>query len=96
MLIIVGKSEKIIEIGPETAEIEQSEPKNGENHLVFGQIWGDFGKFWDFEILTFLQFLGSDSSISAVSGRISMVFSLFLTAVSTLNNLQHFSNTLES
>ena len=45
MLIIVGKSEKIIEIGPETAEIEQSEPKNGENHLVFGQIWGDFGKF---------------------------------------------------
>ena len=45
MLIIVGESEKIIEIGPETAEIEQSEPKNDENHLIFGQIWGDFGKF---------------------------------------------------
>ena len=31
ILIVVGKSEKIIKIVPKTAEIEQSEPKNGEN-----------------------------------------------------------------
>ena len=36
MLIEVGKSEKIIKIGPDTAEIAKKQPKNGLKSARFG------------------------------------------------------------
>ena len=52
-VVEVGKSEKIIEIGPETAEIEQKLPKIAKIAKIskFGsdfkshQIWGVLGRF---------------------------------------------------
>ena len=90
IVIIMGKSEKITKIGPETAEIEQ----NSAEIAKIAKIWKSGSAAPHFENLEFSRFLGRNCSISAVSGSILMIFSLFSTTITTLNNLKHFPTTL--
>ena len=92
MLIVVEKSEKISQKVEKPAEIEQTQPKNGENRPNFGDSEIE-SRFWNFGIFPFFCIIFYILAFSVPS---SMIFSLFSATMSILNNLLHFPITFRA